>query len=269
MKCQSINKNCKQCGWKQDHARVETCAQCGADMRCGKSAVEGYTLCIQHGGPVPSRNFYGKGSMSTGSGSSFPLTRLAAAYNRQVNNGVVLSNRAAVDIIDIRIRQLLERVDVKEAPNRVSKLYELWMELKETVAGSTERMLAEKALDEAFERVYHDYKAWEQIFDALDLRGKTTEREIKALREIKAIMTAEDGYQLAAKMMAAVIRVIGDDPKKIKQVQYEFSRIIGESSDLAHEGYGEDAGGSGETIGGEARSGDVDQEELLYSRDEE
>lgn len=238
-------------------------------MHCGKDAVDGYTQCIQHGGPVPSRNFYGKGYMSTGSGSSFPLTRLAAAYNRQLTNGVVLSNRAAVDIIDIRIKQLLERVDVEEAPNRVHKLYDLWMEFKATTAGSTDHLLAEKELDATFERVYHEYKSWEQIFEALDLRGKTTDREIKALREIKAIMTAEDGYQLAAKMMAAVIRVIGDDPKKIKQVQYEFSRLIGESSDLVTEGHSEDVGGSGETIGGEARSGDVDQEELLYSRDEE
>ena len=59
-------------------------------------------------------------------------------------------------------------------------------------------------------------------------------------------MTAEDGYELAAKIMAAVIRVIGDDPKKIKQVQYEFTRIIGEPSDLVTEGYSEDVGGSGE-----------------------
>lgn len=238
-------------------------------MGCGKKAVDGYTLCIQHGGPVPSRNFYGKGSMNTGSGSSFPLMRLAAAYNKQLSNGVVLSNRAAIDIIDIRIKQLLDRVDVEEAPNRVAKLYELWEEFKGTTAGTTNYTLAKKALDDAFERVYHDYKAWEQIFEALDLRGKTAEREIKALREIKAIMTAEDGYQLAAKMLAAVIRVIGDDPKKIKQVQYEFSRLIGESSDLATERHREDVGGSGETVGGKEGFGDMDKEELLYSRDQE
>lgn len=183
--------------------------------------------------------------MTTGSGSSFPLTRLASKYNQMMKNGQVLSNRAAIDVIDGRIQQLLERIDFDEAPDRTRKLYELWNEF--TAAEGVEAAVLKKQISDEFEKVYHDYMAWEQIFAALDLRGKSVEREVKVLKEIKAIMTAEDGYELAAKMMAAVMRVVGDDPKKIKQVQYEFSRITGESSDLVTEGHYEDVGGGGET----------------------
>lgn len=270
MKCIATKRNCRTCGFKQDDKnKLKTCPQCGKDMRCGQSAVSGYTLCGNHGGPVPSRNFYGTGPMTKGNGSSFPLMRLAAKYNQQTQDGVLLSNRAAIDVIDTRIKQLLDRVDVGEAPDRVKKLYKLWLEYKDTTPGTTDYLIARKSLDDTFEKVYHDYAAWGQIFEALDLRGKAVEREVNALTKIRAVMTVEDGYQLAAKMLAAVIRVIGDDPKKLKQVQYEFSRIIGESSDHVTERLDEDDRGGSASIGGEAGFGDVDQAKLLYPGDEE
>lgn len=244
MKCQAVINRCRHCETFNDEKK-ETCPHCGDDLHCQNEAVVGYTHCSNHGGPAPKRNFYGRGTMTTGSGSSFPLTRLASKYNAMMKNGQVLSNRAAIDVIDQRITQLLERIDFDEAPDRTHKLYELWNEY--VAAEGVDAAVLKKQISDEFEKVYHDYMAWNQIFSALDLRGKSVEREVKVLKEIKAIMTAEDGYELAAKMMAAVMRVVGDDPKKIKQVQYEFTRIIGESSDLVTEGHYEDVGGSGET----------------------
>lgn len=243
MKCVRKLKVCRKCK-HENVERKETCAECGADMSCGHEAVVGYTACTVHGGPVPSRNFYGVGPMTTGSGSSFKLTRLAAKYNQMQTNGNLLSSRAAIGLIDQRITQLLERIDFDEAPDRTAKLYGLWNEFLD--ADGVEAAVLKKKISDEFEKVYHDYQAWTQIFSALDLRGKTVEREVKVLTSIKAIMTAEDGYELAAKMMAAVMRVIGDDPKRLKQVQYEFTKLIGESSDLVTDGHSEDVGGSGQ-----------------------
>lgn len=243
MRCAKKLRKCRKCG-NENIGRKETCAECGEDMRCGQSAVDGYTFCVVHGGPVPSRNFYGVGPMTTGSGSSFKLTRLAAKYNQMQTNGNLLSSRAAIGLIDQRITQLLERIDFDEAPDRTAKLYGLWNEYLD--ADGVDAAVLKKKISDEFEKVYHDYQAWTQIFSALDLRGKTVEREVKVLTSIKAIMTAEDGYELAAKMMAAVMRVIGDDPKRLKQVQYEFTKLIGESSDLVTAGLDEDVGGGGQ-----------------------
>jgi hypothetical protein len=265
MKCTRLLKRCGKCGLENNG--LPTCPDCGTDLHCKKDAVSGYTGCASHGGPVPSRNFYGVGTMTTGSGSSFPLTRLAAQYNKMMKDGQVLSNRAAINIIDTRITQLLGRIDFDEAPDRLAKLNELWSEYVNS--DGVDAAVLKKQISDEFEKVYHDYMAWRQIFDALDLRGKSVEREVKVLKEIKAIMTAEDGYELAAKIMAAVIRVIGDEPKKIKQVQYEFARIIGESSDLVTERHLEDDGRDGEATGGTPRSGDMDQAQLLHPRNEE
>lgn len=238
--------------------------------RCDAWAVQGYRYCTAHGGPVPSRNFYGRGTMTTGSGSSFPIVRLAASYNKMLSDGRVLSNRAAIDIIDKRVMQLLERIDENESPERLKNLYKLWAKYTEALDNRKEIdvITTRIDLDKEFEKVYHDYAAWQQTFEALALRRTMTESEVKALKEIKAIMTAEDAYELVAKLLSAVMRVNGDDPRKLKQVQYEFTRIIGESSDrVAQEPDQDDWGGGGEEGGGEGLS-DVDQAELPYPGNE-
>lgn len=269
MNCPAINRNCRECG-RRNLERAETCPDCGADMRCKNDVVPGYSRCSNHGGPAPKRNFYGTGTMTTGSASRFPIVRLAAKYNQMTTNGQVMSNRAAVDVIDHRIKQLLERIDLDEAPDRLHKIHTLWTQFTEAMDDNREldRVGLRDSLDKEFEKVYHDYMAWQQVFGALDLRGKMVEREIKVLKEIKAIMTAEDGYELATKLLAAVMRVVGDDPHKMKQVQYEFTRIIGESGDTVIEGFSEDAGPDSDTDGGEEGLGDMDSQELLYPGNE-
>lgn len=270
MKCPAQVKTCRKCG-RENTPRMDECAECGDDMRCGRDTVVGYARCAVHGGPVPKRNFYGRGTMTNGSKSSFPLMRLAARYNKMQQDGRMLSNRAVIDAVDNRIMQLMERVDIDEAPDRLKRLSGLWNEYMDAKRRGTsvEVVKLEMQIDAEFEKVYHDYEAWKQIFEAFELRGKSVEREVKILREIKAIMTAEDGYELAAKLLGAVVRVLGDDPKRIKQVQYEFTRIIGESGDNVIEGDGEDVGGNGETGGGEEGSGDVDQTQLLHPGNQE
>jgi hypothetical protein len=209
--------------------------------------------------------------MTTGASSSFPITRLAAKYNQMQKDGRVLSNRQAIDVVDTRIIQLLERIDVDDAPDRMEKLLSLWEEFTEAHdSGRTvEEAQTRAQLAKEFEKAYHDYQAWKQMFEALDLRRKMVESEVKVLMQIKAIITVEDAYEMNAKMLAVTMRVIGDDPKKMKQVQYEYAKLIGESSDRTGTGYVEnDEGGGGEEII-ESRSSEVDREELLHPRDEE
>lgn len=269
-KCRALKKSCS-CGWSVGHGkRVESCPVCGADLRCGLYPVVGYAYCSNHGAPAPSRNYYGSGAMTNGSGSQFPLTRLAAKYNAMMQDGRVLSNRKSIEIVRARIQQLAERIDLNEAPDRLAKLYGLWGKYEELRKGGreTEARLIEAEIDGEFDKVYHDYAAWKQMFEALDLDRKMVESEVKVLTQIKAIITVEDAYELSAKLLAAVMK-IETDPKKLKQVQYEFTRLIGESGDNASTRFGEDdwRGGGEEDV--EPGSGQVDTEELLHSGDEE
>ena len=101
-----------------------------------------------------------------------------------------------------------------------------------------------------FEKAYHDYAAWNQVFTALDLDSKMVEKEAKIAKDLHAILTAEDAYKLVAKVQAAIISSINQEPEVpdrvkahfLKRIEYEFTRIIGEGS-------GEEfGGGSGEII---------------------
>jgi hypothetical protein len=268
--CKSLKKNCK-CGWNVGYGkRQEKCPDCGADLHCGNDAVSGYSVCSKHGGPSPTHNFYGQGTLVNGTKSQFPITRLASTYNKMQKDGRVLSNRAAIEVIDTRIRQLADRIDLNDAPDRLARLYMLWGEYSDALAaGATIEILKLRGqLDAEFERANTDYAAWRQMFDGLDLRRKMVESEVKVLKEIHAIMTAEDAYELTGKLLAAVMRVV-EDPRKMKQVQYEFTRIIGESGDNAGKGFGgEDWGGGGEedVVDG---PGEMDREEFLHPGDEE
>jgi hypothetical protein len=271
VKCKQITKTCRQCGWKNTTPRVESCAECGESMRCTHWAVSGYALCANHGGPVPSKNFFGKGRITTGAGDSFPMMRLAAKYNEMRKNGNLLSNRAAVEIIDVRIRQLAERLDNADSPQRIIALYKLWGELDSAFQrGETAQVIIlHKLMSDEFEKVHTDYMAWTQMFEALDYRRKMAESEVKILKEIKAVITYEDMYEILAKVLAVLIRMFKGDPKKLKEVKYEFAKITGERSDLAGSPDDEDDFGGGGEVGSTEGYGDVDSTQLLHSGDEE
>lgn len=270
MKCVGILAKCRDCGfWNKDEKKQ--CPNCGStNMKCTSNAVKGYNRCEKHGGPNPKNNYYGSQKMVTGMNSQFPITRLAAKYAQIQSDGVVMSNRAAIDVIDTRIRQLLDRVDVEDAPERMARLYTLWQEYEECLAKDDKlnEIVTRKAISETFEKAYHDYQGWKQILEALDLRGKQVEREVKVIKEMKGLMTAEDGYELVAKIMGAIMRLFQGDSHTLKKVQYEFTKIIGEPSDLVIEEDDRDIGRDSDTDRGEEGFGDVDQEELLHPRNQ-
>jgi len=231
MKCKELLHTCRVCEKRFDRDDKSNNCTCGAERACGKPAVPGYNFCSSHGGPSPSRNFFGRGrSMTTGTGSSFPLTRLAAKYNEMKKDGRILSNRHSITIIDHRVTQLVDRIDANDAPDRLNKLQKLWNEMREFEmrGNEVEANLTKKEIDTQFEQAREDYLAWEQMFNALDVRRKMVDSEVKVAKDIQAILTAEDAYELVAKLLASVIQVV-NDPNQLKRIQYEFTRIIGDT----------------------------------------
>lgn len=168
--------------------------------------------------------------MTTGAGSSFPLTRLAAKYNQMKTDGRILSNRHSIEIIRHRVEQLIQRIDANDAPDRLNKLQKLWNEMREFEAkGNTvDATLTKRDIDEQFKAAREDYLAWEQMFHALDLDRKMVDSEVKVAKDIQAILTAEDAYELVAKLLGSVIAIV-DDPNQLKRIQYEFTKIVGDT----------------------------------------
>lgn len=195
--------------------------------------------------------------MKTGANSGFPLTRLASKYIEMKQDGRLLSNRASLEVIRDRISQLAERIDLDKAPDRLENIRKLWEKYKLN-KGSFDENIYMREVDEEFERAYHDYASWKQMFEAIDLDRKLVESEVKIIKDIRAVLTAEDAYELTAQLLAAIISTTNsmegvDDYIKLnflKRIQYEFTRVVG---DRVNKG----AGGSGREVD-TAESGELD-----------
>lgn len=236
VKCKALVRTCRKCGRKFGAEDGEVCPDCGESRGCENAPVFGYEYCSNHGGPAPGRGYYGAGApLKNGSRSSFPIARLASKYMDVQKDGRLLSNRHSIEIIRTRIQQLAERIDMNEAPDRLEKIQQLWIRYRQAydVGADADGRVIMKQLDDEFEAAYHDYAAWKQMFEAVELDSKMVQSEVKILKDLKAIVTVEDMMTMTAQLMAAMLRVLEDDPGKVKQVRYEFARIIGDVSDDA------------------------------------
>lgn len=166
----------------------------------------------------------------------FPIVKLADKYMKLQEDGRILSNRASIEIVRDRIRQLAERVDLDEAPDRLRRIGEFWAEYMENkIAGNMGEMIKmEKKIDREVQAARDDYMIWTQMFEAIDLDSKLVEREMKVVKEVRAFLTAEDAYNLVAKLLAVVTDVV-DDPEKLRIIQYKFTRLIGDKTDTQRE----------------------------------
>lgn len=161
---------------------------------------------------------------------SFPLVKLAERYGKMIRDGRILSVRASIEVVRGRIQQLAARIDMDDAPDRLEKLSALWEEYigAKRAGKSLELINLEMQLTDQFEKAHADYAAWQQMMMAIDLDRKLVESEVKVIQKIKAILTAEDAYELIAKILAIILRIFPDDKAKLKQVQYEFTKLIGD-----------------------------------------
>lgn len=202
--------------------------------------------------------------MVTGKGSSSQLVQIASKYNEIQNSGRILSNRKAMDILWHRVEQLAQRIDLNEAPERMAKIKSMWDEFRslDKSGAALEAAVMAMKIDAEFEAAYHDYMAWKQMIEILEVHSKMTESEVKIMKDMRALVTAEDAHELVARVMAVLLRVLQDDPKKLKEARYEFEIIIG-----ANVGGG--FGSGSRESGSSARSGDMDRERVFDTGDEE
>jgi hypothetical protein len=98
------------------------------------------------------------------------------------------------------------------------------------------------------------------MFEAIDIDRKLVESEVKIIKDIHAVLTVEDAYELTAQLLGAIISTTQGmenipDPVKLhflKRIQYEFTRIVGDR-------LGAGSGGSSPEDSG-AESGELDRE---------
>ena len=233
--CAGLNVQCRkhECDWRgEKNIGPQECPQCGTDRRCKHQRVAGFNYCRQHGGPNEPAGFYGVGVPPRGGTSSkWPIAKLASKYMNVIDNPEVISVRGALGMVRARTYQLFERIDQGDSPERMSNLITLWdkfkKQLPENFLYNPEQKQTYAELNKEFEAAYHDYAAWDQIVKMFDMERKLTETELKVVKEMRAMMTAEQGYELAAKLTAVIMETVSDDAI-VKEIVYKFARIVGD-----------------------------------------
>lgn len=219
--CKGYRLVCVQCGFRHGpNAGAEVCENCAESLACNRPVASFSEYCADHGGARPSRGVYPEMGQ-------FPIVKLAEKYNAMQKSGRLLSLQSSINVVRGRIEQLAERIDENHAPDRLGKIAKLWGDFLDEPS-STEQMKIKHKITRQINAAVTDFASWEQLMLAIDLDRKLVESEVKVVKEIRAILTAEDAYELVAKLLAIILRVFPDDPKKLMQVQYEFSKLIGD-----------------------------------------
>ena len=136
MKCQRYRNTCKECRhWHKRRINAKICQNCGEPRTpCGATAVKGYKYCTNHGGANPRLGFYGKGKASlkltTKYKHKWPLMDIAAKYKEILDNPQLISLRRPIELIRMRIYQLLGRLEENESPQRMKTIADLWQEFR-------------------------------------------------------------------------------------------------------------------------------------------
>lgn len=174
----------------------------------------------------------------TGKNSKSLVANLASKYIDIRKSGPYQTNKATVDVLDARITALLDRVDQNESPERLSNMVKAWENIKNAVPNlkmflkdNPNGIKAYNSLDEEAEKAYHDYESWRQIMQVFDLRRKVTKDEMSILKDMQALISAEDAYELAGQLLAAVLLVLEGEQngsRLIQAIHSEFARVLGE-----------------------------------------
>lgn len=243
-RCKHLFDFCPGCqrNFRRDE-RYLSCPDCGAGRQCKNYRVKGYDFCHLHGGKPNLKARYepkrGRAIM-TGEHSSSPVAKLAAKYIKMSESGPLVNNSKVLSILDDRIIELLNRIEENYSENRVKKIIKAWQDLKSGFPGMEKWVADKPTANKAFhtleietEKAYHDYESWNQVGDFMKMRSTVSKEQVSILKDLKAMITAEDAYELSAQLLAAVVTVLKDEPngaKLTKSIHGEFARILGEPS---------------------------------------
>lgn len=280
MRCSHTWHNCRECGRHYDDP-PEVC-ECGNTLRCKRNTVVGLTVCGFHGGgfketkgiqnirPGPvkeSKNILIQEASLVATGNeikrpnTFKSEELASRYEEALSDPDLVALRRPLALTSARIQQLLGRVEDGITNELWAMAMREFSDLRYAMKNDDELEIQKHmaALADIFGRVEHDYKSWQQVFEALELQRKLSESERKRLLEMRQFITAEEAMKMVRGLTAAIYKIV-QDPLQLRRIVYEFSRITGSTNTTGGAGL-DDESGTEQQDG----SGSVDREEFLDS----
>jgi hypothetical protein len=193
--------------------------------RCKRWATPGREVCRMHGG----RTLIGLAAprLKTGRYSKFLPTRLAAHYERAAHDPERLALRHELAVVDVRIKDLLNRVDTGEAGGLWHHARAAWQTFKHAQAQDRPLMQARAAveLDGLLDQAVGDDAAWDDILQLIEQRRKLVESAAKRLVAMQQMMTKEQAMLWLGTLVAILKRHIADRAT-LQKISLDLSAFV-------------------------------------------
>ena len=199
-------------------------AVCGAKTRSGtpcQRAPMANGRCYMHGGATP-RGF-DLPQTTHGRYSKALPARMQAAYEDALNDPQLMDLKRSVAVIDLRLIDLLGRVDSGESGAVWRAIEKAFGELRDATArgkdGVADFNIAMAHLGAAIHRGHDDYQAWGEIQRLLDDRRKHVETQQRIETAGEKSVPATEVVTLIGAILAVAQEAIKDSDDRKRFVQ--------------------------------------------------
>lgn len=186
--------------------------QCGAKTRSGapcKTPAMANGKCRMHGGSSPVGIAHPR--TTHGRHSAHLPTRLAERYITSQADPDLLNLQSEINLVDTRITELLERIDIDGAGALWERVAWLYGDMQQAVDESLDDLpaLVDK-LGEIVRRAKADQQAWDAIHPVVEQRRRLVESEQKRRVAMQDMVTSEQAMLLVSALLSAVNRHVND-----------------------------------------------------------
>jgi hypothetical protein len=148
------------------------------------------------------------------------------SYLASVSDKELLALRNEISVIDARIADLFQRVDIGESGHLWLRSKEVLIQLRKALISQDSKKVGESIieLDELIIRGSTDYGAWNEIENSIELRRRLVETERRRLVDMQSMITAEEAVNYLTAITLAVRENVSD-PTVLNRIQTAFNRI--------------------------------------------
>ena len=184
-------------------------AICGSKLRnkdriCRQSPLKGRNRCDLHGGSSP--RGIASATFKNAKYSKDLSSRLAQRYEDAVRDDRLLELREEIALVEVRVGDLLTRVDTGESGAIWMQVRNSYNDLRKAAAANDQQKFAD-ALNEMGRIIVKgqgDYAAWDEVFKAIGQRRRLVETERKRLVDLQQMMTAEQAMSMLGFVVSTV-----------------------------------------------------------------
>lgn len=183
-------------------------------------------MCKWHGGATPrgieSPNF------RHGRMSKYLPRGLRDTFNEAYEDPALLSHRTAVSLLDVRLKELLERLETGEAGSLYGDLQSVWTELQ---AGFREGDpgVIRQAMDRMgvlVQRGMRNEETWGEIQSVLGEQARAAALEWRRMVELRQVLTLEEGMGIITTIMESIVRHV-PDPQARSRISNDIESVLG------------------------------------------